>query len=252
MPGILPLVRGGVSATLYPFVKRITFDTAIIMNSNATEQRWRRRMPLYEFEWTYNTLSKLDQTAIVAFFNARRGLYDTTWSYTLGTTTFNDLTFLTDAIEGLQGSTATYNLRITARQVRNPGWAAPAVTNDWPTFSTGANLQIPYGYQYRNLTTAGDSPTGMRYVWQWWGGQIPGFPTGALRRFPITFSLPDADALTMETFFLAMQGRLKTFNYTDPVQALSYFKMRFDSDVLELRYEDINRVRVATTLIEIN
>lgn len=247
----LPLVRGTAQA-LYPFTKRWIFDTGIAFNCNGTEQRWKRNAPKLEFEWQWNDLFKTDATGLVTHFSDVLGMYGATWTFQLGSTVYSNLSLQSDLITVLQNGPMTYSTTMVARQTQNRGWTAPSVANAWPTFSSGASLQIPYQASYRTLTTAGDSPSGTRYAFPWWSGTLSGFPSIPLRRFPIAMDLPDVDAETLETFFCWAQGRLKTFDYHDPVQNSDYWKIRFEQDTLELRYLDVNHVQVNVSLIEIN
>lgn len=247
----LPLVRG-IGQALYPFTKRITFDTGITFNGDATERRWKRRAPLWEFEWTYRTLLKSDASALVAAFNALSGMYGS-MSYTLGAVTFSNLAFLADDVTVTQSGPITYDTRLRARQTQNLGWTAPAwPSGAWPTFSTNTSLTLPYSSGYRWMTTTGDSPTGTRYSFPWWGSGISGLPTGPLRRFPVELVMPDVDAATFETFCCWSQGRLNTWNFADPFQGSAYYKIRFDTDIFEFNYVDVNHVRISVPLIEIN
>lgn len=247
----LPTVRGGAQA-LYPLTKRIVFDTGVMHNSDATEQRWKRRAPLWEFEWSYRSLLKADAASLVTFFNGIKGSYGA-FSFTLGATTFGNLNLLSDILDIQQSGPNEHDARFVARQTQNRGWTAPSwPSGAWPTFSSGASLQLPFGPGYRRLTTAGDSPTGTRYPYSWWGNGLSGLPSGPLRKFSIDLTLPDADAATMETFCSWSQGRLNTWNFADPCEGLAYYKMRFDTDSFEFNYLDVNQVQVRVPLVEIN
>ena len=248
----LPTVRNGAQC-LYPFTKRVIFDTGISYNCDGTEVRRLRRPVLFEFEWNWNTLIQTDAAALVAAFQAQSGMYANDLQFTLGSTTYSNLSFLQDAIDATMRRLPAYSVQsLKARQVVNASYTYPAGGSAWPTFSSGAALQYPYTSGYRNLTTSGTSPTGRNYSWKWWGNGLTHFPAGPLRRFQVEMTLPDADAATLEAFFLTRRGSMKAFDFSDPFAGSAYYKIRFASDTLELRYEDVQRVRATVQLIETN
>src|ERR1043165_26952 len=91
MSGTLPTVRGGVQA-LCPVTRRVEFLTDVAMAVNSTEQRAKRRPPLTRFVLPYTRINSTETAAMKAFFESQKGTFDTTWSFTLGATTYSHLT----------------------------------------------------------------------------------------------------------------------------------------------------------------
>ena len=96
MSGTLPTVRGGAQA-LYPVTRTVQFATDVAIALNATEQRFKRRPPLTTFSLPYARMNSTDTAAMKAFFESQKGEFDSTWSFTLGATTYSALTFLDEA-----------------------------------------------------------------------------------------------------------------------------------------------------------
>ncbi len=219
-----PSVRSGLATALYPFSRRIAFETGKQFFCNATEQSWKTRAPLFEFDWTLNALPAADVNTLLTFHNNRNGMLASDWSLTINGTTWNNLAMQADSFAHEVADLGDiHTVILKAVQTANAGYTIPSVSAVWPTFSSGAKLQIPMSGAWRSLTTQGSSPTGKRYGYGWWGTGVSGQPTRPLRKWECTFVLPDADAVTMENFFLGMQGRL---------------------------YRDINKIAVSVGLVE--
>lgn len=89
--------------------------------------------------------------------------------------------------------------------------------NYYPQLLNGMIAQKPYtpGKEYK--TVSNDLPSGYRYSYAWRGAGLTGQPSGPLGRWEIPYStLTDAEAATLESFFVSMQGRYGQFTFLDP------------------------------------
>ncbi len=254
MAGSLPTVRGGAQA-LYPITRRVEFMTDIAIAMNATEQRAKKRPPLTRFILPYARINATDMQAMRAFHASQKGTFDSTWTFTLGSTTYGGLTFEDDIFQALEedATRTSYSFTLRARQTRNPGVTTGSPGGTFPALANGAHCEFPYTQIRRFAVLLNDNPIGPRYSWTWYAGSLSGFPTGALWGWTLGFPLvTDADLATLETFFRAQWGSWGTFTFTDPDDTSSHPKCRFASDVMEITHRDINQNSVTLAIQETN
>lgn len=249
MPSI-PLVRGAAQA-IYPVTRSLVFDTGICYNADGTEQRWKRRAPLVRLQLQYSSLPVADVNALVSFFAGQKGEFSTNASITLGSNTYSDLALESDTSEFSETRRGLYDVSLTLRQVKNPSFSIPSVSAVFPTITGGVYTQLPYKPRFRSLTTAGDSPSGPRYTFAWWGASLTGLPTGQLHGWELNYpQLSNTDLGTLETFFTGMQGRLTTFSLTDPENGTVYSNCRFDTDSFTVQHISPNKNALVLPIIE--
>lgn len=255
-----PFLRGSTNQqVLFPLTRRVSFETLISFFSDGSEQRGKSRAPLFEFDLTLAGITAADVNQWLTTHANAGGMATSNLSLTIGSTTWNNLALQTDIFGFEQNELGNiYTVIVKAIQTQNGGFTIPSVSPVWPTFSSGAKLQYPFSAAWRNLSTVSNGPTGKRYGYEWWGAGVAKQPTRQLRKWKVELVLPDADVPTLETFFTGMQGRLTTFSFTDPFNSTTYAPsgahggVRFDSDVLELNYRDINKTGVSIGLVEVN
>jgi hypothetical protein len=83
MSGLLPLVRGSVTA-LYPVTRRVTFWTDVAIAADASEQRSKQRPPLTEITLPYSRVKSSDLALFQNFFASQKGEFDKSWGMVLG------------------------------------------------------------------------------------------------------------------------------------------------------------------------
>lgn len=254
MAGSLPAVRG-TAQVLYPVTRRVEFLTDVAIGLNATEQRFKKRPPLTRFVLPYTKINNTDMLAMRAFHASQFGTFDSTWSVTLGSTTYSNLTFEDDTFTALQ--TADYptawSFTLRARQTQNAGQTAGSAGGSFPTLANSTTTQFPYARMDRFAVLLNDNPIGSRYSWKWYGGGLSGFPTGALHGWSLGYPvLSDADLVTLETFFRNQWGRWASFSFTDPDTAVTYTKCRFDMDAMEIKLNAIDQNSVTLAILETN
>lgn len=249
----LPLVKG-TAQVLYPFTRRVRFQTGIYVSANGSEQRCPGRgVPLFEFVLNYSNLSLSDRNAINTFFTGRPGAFDTTWQMTVLGVTYQHLKFTDDVIRWKESSPNLYSSTINVRQVQNPGYSIPSVGSSFPSLASGAFTQLPYGPEWRDLTSVNDQPSGFAYGYQWYGAGLSGFPSSALRRWGLSNpSLSDADVATIENYFVGNLGAYGAFSVTDPEDSSVHTNCRFETDVLEIQYQQFAQTVVNFSVIETN
>lgn len=256
MAGTLPLVRVSAQA-LYPVTRRLEFSTDIALAANYTEKRSRLRPPLSRFVFPYTQIPASEMTGIRNFVESQKGSFDSTWSVTLGSTTYNDLALEDDVFEAIEqaGFPHYYQFGLKARQTKNSAFTTGSSGGTFPTFGPGATTQLPYSQIRRYAVTKNVNPyCGLQYTWTWFGGGLTGFPTGALHGWQLSFPvLPDDDLATLETFYRNQWGRFGTFSFTEPDSPnTTYTKCRFESDVFEVVHQQKNVNAVTVRILETN
>jgi hypothetical protein len=255
MAGTLPTVRGTAQA-LYPVTRRIEFLTDVAIALNYTEQRSKLRPPLTRFVFPYSRMTATDMASVRSFLESQKGQFDTSWSVTLGATTYNHLTLEDSVFEVLEQAETktTYGFTLRCRQTQNPGQTAGSPGGTFPTLSAGVTCQLPYTQIRRYSVLLNDNPTsGNRYTWTWFGGGLSGFPTGSLHGWTLAYQvLSDADLATLETFYRNQWGRWSSFTFVDPETNISYSKCRFDDDALEISHQQPNVSSLTLKILETN
>ena len=107
---------------------------------------------------------------------------------------------------------------------------------------SGALTQRPYQSGHDFLTSKASAPCGVSYTW-------------ANRNVPLNWfelhieSMTATELATLENFFTSVEGRLQTFSMVDP-DGGSHATCRFDSDVLNIKYVQVNEYAVTITITE--
>lgn len=250
----LPLVRGGLTQCLYPFVRRVRFQTTIHVASNGREQRCAGRgVPLFEGTLTYNEVNLADYNAINTFFNSQAGKFGT-WDMTVLGKTYSNLKFNQDVIKWTEPSTGIYSTTLEFRQINNAGFTIPTPGASFPALSSGLITQYPFGPEYRQLTSRNDQASGWAYPYKWYGAGLSGFPTGALRRWTLSNPvLSNADVQTIEDDFVGRLGMWGVMSLQDPEDGLGpHTNCRYGMDVLEIQYIGVNVTAVNLLIEETN
>lgn len=253
MAGTLPTILGGVQA-LYPVTRTVSFLTFIGMNLDGSEQRCKQRPALARFELPYVGIPKSDRDAMATFFDAQKGLYDSTWSLTLGSTTYSNLALEDDVFQSTERLDAPmlYDFTIRARQVQSRGVTTPSQGSAFPALASGNPFQLPYAAARRFAVLRNDNPNGMRYAYSWFDGSGT-FPSGALRGWTLEYSgVSDADLATQEAFFRSQWGMWGQFAFTDPDNSTTYTKVRYDMDDLVIRHLELNNNAFSVNLVQTN
>lgn len=255
MAGTLPLVRVSAQA-LYPVTRTVSFLTDVATALNRAEQRAKTRPPLTRFIFPYTKVSAADLTSIRNFLESQKGPYDTTWSVTLGSTTYSHLmsedeTF--SAVEAADFQTA-YSFSLRARQTQNPGYTCGSPGAAFPALANGLRTQLPYTQIRRYAVTRNiNARTGTAYTWTWFGGGLTGFPTGSLRGWELSYPvLSDADLATLETHFRNQWGMWSAFTFRDPETAVDYPKCRYAHDDLEVVHQQMGISSLTLRVVETN
>jgi hypothetical protein len=250
-PPALPLIFGNHQAQ-YPVTRRIKFNTRVDVAANGAEQRFVDNNPLFSFSFPFNSMTYTDEQSLLTFFNARLGMFETDWTAILGTQTYANLTFESDTFQMMRSDPLTYELSLNFKQTQNLGYPLGTPTG-FPVLTSGLPFQRPYSMSYRNLTVAGDSPTGTRYTYAFRNAGVSGFPPGVLHGWKLSYPvLSDADTAIIEAFFVASQGRYQTFTFLDDAVPTpnSYGFCRFGEDELALIYRGPNWTECSFSVVE--
>lgn len=256
MPQTLPTVRSGRQA-LVPLVRRNAFSTTVTQFENGTEQRWRNRAALHQFDLLYQGINKTDALALETFFNSVKGefdsILDTDFEFTLGATLYQSNCLLEDVFPIRETRVGRYDCGFRFRQTKKSGQITPSGSGSFPSLSTGVTTQVPYERHRSFSSIVNDQDSGPRYAWANYGGGLSGFPTTSLRSWIVGGpALSDADANTLEAFFAFHGGRYGQFSFTDPDTAVVHTKVRFGDDTFERRYVGPSQNSVTLRLEEFN
>jgi hypothetical protein len=254
MAGSLPGVLGTSVQALYPVTRTVSFATRVQRFSDATEQRWMLRPPMMKLSLPYASLLAADKNSQLSFFASQKGRFDTTISVTLGASTWNNMTLLSDVFSVRNGKPLQYDTQIDLRQTKNSGyvWSAPS-SPSFPVLSAGVRCQMPFTQTSRYLTMVNDQETGPRYSEAFYGAGFSKFPAAALKEWTLEYPhLTDADAATLESFAMTVGGRFYAFALIDPLDGSSHPKCRLGSDDFTLRYNGVNDVSLTLQIVETN
>jgi hypothetical protein len=168
---------------------------------------------------------------------------------------FPSLALLDNQIVATEEDQTRTNVAFTlrARQTMNPLLTAGSSGGTFPSLANGTTTQFPYVRTQRYQVTLCQSPSGVQYAWTWWGGGLTGFPSGSLRGWELHGSmLTDADLATWESFYRNQFARWGTFTFIDPDDSTSHVKCRFDSDAMEITYQQPNISSAVLKILETN
>lgn len=121
---VFPTISGG-SVSKYPVTRSNVRRGGIHIFTDFSEQRFAQGNPLTDFELNFNNIPTADKDAIRAFWIARRGTFDTTWSLTIndpttgGATTYTNMQFTPgQQFEPTEESTGLWSFKLRIRQTR--------------------------------------------------------------------------------------------------------------------------------------
>lgn len=254
MSNPLPTLRLTAQQALYPFVRNITFQTVVNQFAGAQEQRWPSRPPLFTFDMPMSTLAKADRDTWLSFFTARNGRFTQDLTLTLGSTTYSNLTLMSDDFGQVLKVALLFDQQVSLRQVRNGTWTPPAVGTTFPNLTgLGAVAEMPYTPTAVELTGISDNPSGPRFAFSYYGAALTNFPSAALHKITIEYPLlSDAGALDLENFFISVQGKAYTFDFPEPISGTTLHNMRFDMDTLAMKYITKNQNSTKIVLVQTN
>ncbi len=258
MANPLPILRnttGTLNAqVLYGFTRTVSHLTTVRTFMNGVEQRWASRpAPLFSFTLPMQSLRTADKTSWLTFLNSVKGRQAQDLTLSLGATAYANLTMMADDLGFTVSKVLQYDQQVNLRQVLNYPYTPPAAASAFPTFSWGGSVQMPFGQSTGFLSNLNESAYGPRFVMAYYGASLTGFPTGALKKWRIAYPvMPDADAATLETFVLGQQGRLGSFDFTDPVDSTTYHHVRIDQDDIEFKYIAFGQQSTSISLRQTN
>lgn len=211
------------------------------------------RAPLYQFTIPLSNIMTTDQSAWLTLFTNEKGRFGQDMQITVGGVTYSNLALTSDDLTqtAITTSGMVFNQQVALRQVSNSSWTPPSAGTTYPSFSWSGVAQYPYGTVTTFYTSVNDNPTGPRYAFPWYANPSPltNFPTVPLKRWRISYPLmTDADLATLENFFVSVQGRWISFSFTDPITGTPYSHVRFDDDILSIRYLAPNQSSVEVVL----
>jgi hypothetical protein len=249
MPGSLPPVRGTAPA-LYPLNRGLNLDVAIVRFMNGAEQRWKRHAPLNSFGLHYARLNFTDASALNTFLTGTaQGMFNSTWSITLGADTYNNLGLDTDT--WTIRNDRRYSLELKCSQTQNAP-TIPALVGSYPLMTSGAVCSYPYDNSPQEKTLCGKNPNGPRYATGYYGFGLAGYPTDALNNLTLAYTnVSDADLATYIDWFLAAGGAWSTFAYADPTGPDVIPKCRFDQASLDITYLQKNASSFSVKLAQV-
>lgn len=112
----------------------------------------------------------------------------------------------------------------------------------FPTFAGGESVHLPFKQEQEFWNVVNRQPHGYQYAYNL-------LATG-LKRWEISFSLSDADLVTLQSFWDARKGSYEEFDFTDPDTGATTNKCRFDQDSLVVQSIQPNENRVSVSIQE--
>jgi hypothetical protein len=237
MAGSFPTLSSGQTVE-YPL--RLTYRclTRVAAGQNAAEQRWAVRGPLVEMDLSYRNLTATDQGAVQTFHDSQKGAYDSTWTIAIDGATYTKMRFLGDELRWEETLPNRWTTRLKALGVP-PAVVDPPAT--LPALPSGAVTCRPWSKRRTYATNYADTESGVRHALAMRGGGLTNFPTGPALAWDLQFrNVRPAFVTDLVKFFLAKNGRLGSFSFTDPDTSVAYAGCRFGSDDLQVEYVGYN------------
>jgi len=114
----LPTVRQGVAA-LYPLSRSVAFVTTVMAFCDDSEQRWTSQgAGIARFKLTYTKIEAPDVNALLAFWRAARGAFDSTWTVILNGVTYANMYFTDDTYALQEVGPGLFSLTLNCAQWR--------------------------------------------------------------------------------------------------------------------------------------
>lgn len=210
MAGNFPTLKSG-NTVWYPLEDTQSFGTGLVKFLDDTEQRWRARRMLRRLKLICQDINAYDSSLILTFWRSQFGMFDSTWSITIGSSTYNNCSFSSDTYQLTENKRNRHTLAFDVIQVITDGATIPAAKPYFPQINnvSGTMTMLPYtaGYDYR--TTSIDLPSGKRFAWKW--------RSNPLGRYALNLSnITDAELTVVRDFFYSMEGRKGEFGMLDP------------------------------------
>jgi hypothetical protein len=211
----------------FPVTRTIEFQTGIASGRDGTEQRWMRTTGIESWSLNYSRLSLAERDALISAYEAAKGSFDSTLSFTFAGTTYTGCYLDSDSLSFSQANPKQWSTTVKLKQAyRSPD--AGSLGSDFPTLTGGATAQFPFTHS-RTFDTDAVVTEGGRYSSYNRATPQKSWAIGGP-------SLTDADALAIWNYFLLARGKYAQFAYTDVDSATRYTNCRFAVDSLEWRY----------------
>lgn len=210
MAGSFPTLRSG-NTVFYPFQDTHSFGTAVMQFLDDTEQRWRARNILRKFKLTLTDVNTYDASLVLQFFRSQFGTFDSSWSLTVGSDTYNNLSFSSDRFGMTENSKRNrVSLQFDVVQVKSAAPTIPGATTYFPQInSDGVITALPYNSALDYKNTSVTLPVGKQYNWKW--------RSNPLGRYVVNLpALTPAEFTVVKTFFYSTEGRKGEFTFLDP------------------------------------
>lgn len=240
MADIFPTLSSG-SVAAYPVRRTTSVATKKVRFLDDTEQRWRTVGQLDNWSLSFQHLKLVDIETLRTFFYARKGRFDSTWTFAIDGSSYTLMAFDQDAFSYAETGPGIYSTELKIIQTQQ----APVSLESslvYPTLSSGAKVQYPFQSNPSYLTTVNDMPHGKRYAYYW--------RSTPLYTWQLQYSvITDAEAAILLDFFISAGGMYHAFSFTDPETLVTHAKCRFGMQSLTRGY-DSPGVGSMTILIE--
>lgn len=241
MAGTFPNLSSG-TVCWYPVSRTIRARTKELRFADDTRQAWMCQPYMNAWEMPFEDLTATDLDTLRTFWDLQKGAFDKSWTLPFDGTSYAACQFDGDDFAYTEGPGATnrYSLSLKVKQVKKQA-AIGSATAVFPEISTGVVTQLPYGVTRSYRTLRAENDGGFSYTYAQRATPLHGWN--------LSFgAITAAEAGTLQSFFLAMGGRWKQFQFTDPNDASVHTKVCFAQDRLEVRHLSKN---VRSTQIEL-
>jgi hypothetical protein len=102
---------------MYPVEIGYTSPARVLEFGDGTEQRFRMRPKAARFRLSLDGISAADVSTVRTFFEACKGRFDTTWSLTIGGTTWTGLGFMSDEFQATETQRLRWRVSLDVEKV---------------------------------------------------------------------------------------------------------------------------------------
>jgi hypothetical protein len=228
----------------YPVTQTLTAPVDVAEFLDGTEQRFRDGEFLQAFDLSFPDVPIAELADLRTFWLSVKGAFDSGWSFTFQGASYADMALESDDLTETESAHAEkVTVSVKMRQTVRHGAYNDTGAAVFPPLYGAVVAQRPFTTRPQFRTTRNDLPNGARYAWAEWGT-----PRAA---WNIEYQCLKATELASRlSFFIAMGGRLRGFEFTDPNTGVSHAHCRLDSDALAIRWVGAGQCAVTMAITE--
>jgi hypothetical protein len=226
----------------HPVTRSLEFQTLVGQGEDGSEQRSMIHAGRESWQLSYPHLSLAERDTLITAFEAAKGSFDETLSFTFLGTTFTGCYFDADKFSAVESLPKLFAANVKLCQViRAPD--SGSFPSDFPALTSGAKMQRPYTYE-RGFDNVSVRTEGGRYNYYRRPSSLRTWSAGG----PL---LSTTEAQAIWDMFRLAAGRFRSFGFTDPDSGTRYANCRFGLDTLDWRMTDNGQNSIQVTIQEL-